>query len=150
MLKSSRIFQVRRKEKWFSNTCICKIYLESMSIHVGNNPFFFIHAIDACDSNPCQNGGLCLYKNGKPLCICKPGYTGNNCSKGMTKNKDFDDIFIHIIWHTILVFCFYFQRNKYIIMYCTRSLPCIRHFMPERRILLHGGDGKNMFLQNWL
>ena len=68
-----------------------------MSTHVGNNHFFLIHTIDACDSNPCQNGGLCLYKNGKPLCVCKPGYTGNNCSKGMTKNEDFDGIFIYII-----------------------------------------------------
>ena len=124
-----------------------------MSTHVGNNHFFLIHTIDACDSNPCQNGGLCLYKNGKPLCICKPGYTGNNCSKGMTKKRRFRWYFyLYYMTPTILslFFCFYFQQNKYVIMYCTRSLPCIRHFMPERRILLHGGDGKNMLLQNWL
>ena len=37
--------------------------------------------LDLCGTNPCQNGGECVDSgNGvRYTCICKPGYTGDNC-----------------------------------------------------------------------
>ncbi|XP_078314852.1 uncharacterized protein LOC144619767 [Crassostrea virginica] len=89
--------------KPFNNKCVTDVVftnVDSEGTHQvclkswegGESRCYFVEVVknisDACDSNPCQNGGLCLYKNGKPLCICKPGYTGNNCSKGPCPASD--------------------------------------------------------------
>nr|XP_022330163.1 uncharacterized protein LOC111128690 [Crassostrea virginica] len=89
--------------KHFNNKCVTDVVftnVDSEGTHQvclkswegGESRCYFVEVVknisDACDSNPCQNGGLCLYKNGKPLCICKPGYTGNNCSNGPCPASD--------------------------------------------------------------
>lgn len=33
--------------------------------------------IDECESQPCQNGGLCVDRVDGFLCHCLPGYSGN-------------------------------------------------------------------------
>ena len=33
----------------------------------------------SCDPNPCQNGGQCIEQGGSYQCICKEGYSGDNC-----------------------------------------------------------------------
>lgn len=33
----------------------------------------------SCDSNPCQNNGICFDKLEKYVCFCPPGYVGENC-----------------------------------------------------------------------
>lgn len=38
--------------------------------------------IDECRSQPCLNGGLCKDQIAHYLCLCKAGYTGNNCELG--------------------------------------------------------------------
>ena len=37
-----------------------------------------------CVSNPCLNNGKCLmgFTNKKYLCVCKTGFTGENCENG--------------------------------------------------------------------
>ncbi|XP_053355426.1 sushi, nidogen and EGF-like domain-containing protein 1 isoform X2 [Clarias gariepinus] len=34
---------------------------------------------DGCESNPCQNGGVCRGYRRRHLCVCKEGYTGDRC-----------------------------------------------------------------------
>ena len=34
---------------------------------------------DICESNPCQNEGICMDVIGRYLCDCRVGYTGLNC-----------------------------------------------------------------------
>lgn len=41
--------------------------------------------VGVCDPNPCENGGLCLHKDGMPFCICMTGYYGDNCTKGLQR-----------------------------------------------------------------
>ena len=42
--------------------------------------YFKIFAdINDCASNPCRNGGSCLDGNNWYMCICRAGYTGQNC-----------------------------------------------------------------------
>lgn len=42
--------------------------------------------IDECNSNPCDNYGVCLDSPNSYKCECKSGFTGNNCQigKGIT------------------------------------------------------------------
>ncbi|XP_072276680.1 cadherin EGF LAG seven-pass G-type receptor 3 isoform X2 [Pyxicephalus adspersus] len=35
--------------------------------------------INLCYSNPCQNGGMCVRREGGYTCICKERFTGDNC-----------------------------------------------------------------------
>lgn len=35
--------------------------------------------IDACESNPCDNGGTCQDHDDSYICTCAPGFTGTNC-----------------------------------------------------------------------
>ena len=37
-------------------------------------------AIDGCQSDPCQNGGTCLFENGKVVCKCKGKFSGPTCA----------------------------------------------------------------------
>lgn len=37
--------------------------------------------LSACHSNPCQNGGECVENGDAYQCLCKEGYTGENCEK---------------------------------------------------------------------
>eukprot|EP00105_Crassostrea_gigas_P024738 XP_011445097.2 PREDICTED: uncharacterized protein LOC105340624 [Crassostrea gigas] len=52
----------------------------------GESRCYFVDVVKniegVCDPNPCENGGLCLHKDGMPFCICMTGYYGDNCTKG--------------------------------------------------------------------
>lgn len=45
--------------------------------------FFFLgqdcSLIDACATNPCENGARCTNWNGRYNCTCPPGYQGRSC-----------------------------------------------------------------------
>ena len=46
---------------------------------------FIISAVDACNPNPCLNGGNCVIKaNNTYNCTCPPGIGGENCTQGMS------------------------------------------------------------------
>ena len=44
----------------------------------------FLSLKNLCASNPCVNNGKCLmgFTNKKYLCVCKIGFTGENCENG--------------------------------------------------------------------
>ena len=42
--------------------------------------------IDECESAPCSNGGTCLDGIGGYMCLCRAGYTGDNCRQGEKSN----------------------------------------------------------------
>uniref|UniRef100_K1PTT8 Neurogenic locus notch-like protein 2 n=1 Tax=Magallana gigas TaxID=29159 RepID=K1PTT8_MAGGI len=56
------------------------------SMKNGESRCYFVDVVKniegVCDPNPCENGGLCLHKDGMPFCICMTGYYGDNCTKG--------------------------------------------------------------------
>ena len=37
---------------------------------------------DACEINPCENGGTCQDEIHGHTCQCEPGYQGKNCEIG--------------------------------------------------------------------
>uniref|UniRef100_A0A672L0Q3 Coagulation factor VII-like n=1 Tax=Sinocyclocheilus grahami TaxID=75366 RepID=A0A672L0Q3_SINGR len=38
---------------------------------------------DHCESNPCENNGLCSSQNAESyMCLCSPGFSGLNCERG--------------------------------------------------------------------
>uniref|UniRef100_A0A672L3R3 Coagulation factor VII-like n=1 Tax=Sinocyclocheilus grahami TaxID=75366 RepID=A0A672L3R3_SINGR len=40
---------------------------------------------DHCESNPCENNGLCSSQNAESyMCLCSPGFSGLNCERGET------------------------------------------------------------------
>lgn len=50
--------------------------------------FFLSFIGDACDSNPCENGGLCVSGlDGFYTCECPDGITDSNCSNVMEVGK---------------------------------------------------------------
>jgi len=49
------------------------IQLDSLT----NSPF--IIAIDNCDPNPCQHGGICTDGINSFTCDCEDGFSGDNC-----------------------------------------------------------------------
>lgn len=44
--------------------------------------------VNACDSNPCQNGGTCASLQGAFTCSCPDGYTGLYCQKACSAYVD--------------------------------------------------------------
>ncbi|XP_076459446.1 LOW QUALITY PROTEIN: uncharacterized protein LOC143292771 [Babylonia areolata] len=43
---------------------------------------------DECDRDPCQNGGVCLDGLRSYVCLCKPGFFGENCERQCTARTD--------------------------------------------------------------
>ena len=44
----------------------------------------FMYIDDACDPNPCNNGGTCINATGELYtCECAHGFFGINCANGM-------------------------------------------------------------------
>ena len=41
-----------------------------------------IRAGNACNSNPCLNGGSCVSQGSSFYCHCPPGYLGDTCNNG--------------------------------------------------------------------
>ena len=58
------------------------IMLLSYADHQTKAVFFLATDRDACNSNPCANGGTCSKNATGYQCIGKPGYMGNNCEGG--------------------------------------------------------------------
>ncbi|ELU15429.1 hypothetical protein CAPTEDRAFT_157837 [Capitella teleta] len=44
--------------------------------------------VDYCESNPCQNGGVCVDQLKKYECNCAIDYTGRNCERRCTRSMD--------------------------------------------------------------
>ncbi|XP_037956200.1 protocadherin-like wing polarity protein stan isoform X2 [Teleopsis dalmanni] len=43
--------------------------------------------VDLCYSDPCQNGGTCIRREGGHTCVCPSSHTGSNCETDITKLK---------------------------------------------------------------
>ena len=39
-------------------------------------------ALDFCENDPCQNGGVCHNRTDDYLCVCPPTFSGENCTDG--------------------------------------------------------------------
>uniref|UniRef100_A0A672L5V0 Coagulation factor VII-like n=1 Tax=Sinocyclocheilus grahami TaxID=75366 RepID=A0A672L5V0_SINGR len=54
------------------------------------NEFWKIYDVkDHCESNPCENNGLCSSQNAESyMCLCSPGFSGLNCERAI---KDVTD-----------------------------------------------------------
>lgn len=61
-------------------------------------------SVGGCEPNPCENGGLCLEKDERPFCVCKMGFEGDNCTKGMQQLKDKYMICGKALWKQNYVF----------------------------------------------
>ncbi|XP_053952208.1 basement membrane-specific heparan sulfate proteoglycan core protein isoform X5 [Anastrepha ludens] len=44
--------------------------------------------VDACASDPCENGGSCSVHNGEAICACTIGFTGKHCEEHITIEYD--------------------------------------------------------------
>ncbi|XP_016297256.1 coagulation factor VII [Sinocyclocheilus anshuiensis] len=58
------------------------------------NEFWKIYNVkDHCESNPCENNGLCTTQNAESyMCLCVPGFSGRNCEQAI---KDIPDSCLH-------------------------------------------------------
>ena len=81
---------------------ICNASLQLNSV---NLDFIFVE-IDACDPNPCQNGGICDYLAGNFTCTCSDGYEGLNCDTG--NDYPFNSVTYAAAPTTFKVFLFFF------------------------------------------
>ncbi|XP_013389181.1 fibropellin-3 [Lingula anatina] len=45
--------------------------------------------VSGCNSNPCQNGGLCQETDENYVCICPPKQQGEYCEKHVLLNCDY-------------------------------------------------------------
>lgn len=57
----------------FSSVIFIKNYILGYS---GRNCEDTIHI---CDNNPCKNGALCLFEEGRSVCYCVPDFHGEHC-----------------------------------------------------------------------
>ena len=48
--------------------------------------------VDMCYSNPCQNQGTCLSKEGGYTCVCHENYTGTNCEISLLQDSCVPDV----------------------------------------------------------
>uniref|UniRef100_A0A672L0R0 Coagulation factor VII-like n=1 Tax=Sinocyclocheilus grahami TaxID=75366 RepID=A0A672L0R0_SINGR len=47
---------------------------------------------DHCESNPCENNGLCSSQNAESyMCLCSPGFSGLNCERDVTDSCLYDN-----------------------------------------------------------
>ena len=74
---------------------------------------------DQCDSNPCQNNGICV--GGK--CECLPGYAGENCKEGtfviIKRINEWENLDLFFMACRILryVYIYICIRDEYIYIY---------------------------------
>ncbi|CAF0722408.1 unnamed protein product [Adineta steineri] len=97
----------RCKSSWSGRYCnisyICTCSVDSLCVGIGaNNQSICLCPMNkfgsqcllsnnVCQSNPCQNGGLCVSSDERStsyypyVCICSKGFSGNNCEISDTK-----------------------------------------------------------------
>ena len=66
---------------WHSLRLLYNYYVIKLFEHI----MLFTDIYD-CEPNPCQNDATCFDGVNSYICICKPGYTGENCELGKFHN----------------------------------------------------------------
>ena len=61
---------------------------------------FHFSDMNECDSNPCENGGVCTNGRNAYSCACQGSWNGTNCEKGI---KIMLNCIIYLIPHQVFM-----------------------------------------------
>lgn len=67
--------------KIYENCIYENSHLPWCSLYEDFNKQSWIYCLEKCSPNPCKNSGNCLNMGNTYKCVCKPGYSGENCSE---------------------------------------------------------------------